>query len=108
MNLEKLAVCDPEIAAAIGEELGRQRNKIELIASEKAESVVVKIFESEKVYESHQLAAGTIVTDGKKFMKVAVPDGFVSILSLQLPGKKRLKIDELLRGYHLEDGCLMK
>ena len=50
----------------------------------------------------------TIVTDGKKFMKVAVPDGFVSILSLQLPGKKRLKIDELLRGYHLEDGCLMK
>ena len=36
MNLEKLAVCDPEIAAAIGEELGRQRNKIELIASEKA------------------------------------------------------------------------
>ena len=34
MNLEKLAVCDPEIAAAIGEELARQRNKIELIASE--------------------------------------------------------------------------
>lgn len=34
MNLEKLAVYDPEIAAAIGEELGRQRNKIELIASE--------------------------------------------------------------------------
>ena len=34
MNLEKLAVCDSEIAAAIGEELGRQRNKIELIASE--------------------------------------------------------------------------
>ena len=34
MNLEKLAVCDPEIAAAIGEELGRQRNKIEQIASE--------------------------------------------------------------------------
>ena len=80
----------------------------ELITSEKGAPVAVKIFESEKIYESHQLAIGTIVTDGKKFMKVAVPDGFVSILSLQLPGKKRLKIDELLRGYHLEDGCLMK
>ena len=34
MNLEKLTVCDLEIAAAMGEELGRQRNKIELIASE--------------------------------------------------------------------------
>ena len=41
MNLEKLAVCDPEIAAAIGEELGRQRNKIELIASENFVSTAV-------------------------------------------------------------------
>ena len=44
---------------------------------------------------------GTIVTDGKKYIKVAVPDGFVSVLSLQLPGKKRLKTDELLRGFRL-------
>ena len=34
MNLEKLEVVDPAIDAAIKEELGRQRNKIELIASE--------------------------------------------------------------------------
>ena len=60
----------------------------ELVASEN-ETVVVKIFETEKMYESHQLSVGTVVTDGKKYIKVAVPDGFVSILSLQLPGKKR-------------------
>ena len=30
MNLEKLEVVDPAIDAAIKEELGRQRNKIEL------------------------------------------------------------------------------
>lgn len=34
MNLEKLAVVDPEIDGIIHEELNRQRNKIELIASE--------------------------------------------------------------------------
>lgn len=34
MNLEKLALVDPAVDAAIKEELGRQRNKIELIASE--------------------------------------------------------------------------
>ncbi len=34
MNLERLAVADPEIDAIIHEELGRQRDKIELIASE--------------------------------------------------------------------------
>ena len=79
----------------------------ELVASEN-ETVVVKIFETEKMYESHQLSVGTVVTDGKKYIKVAVPDGFVSILSLQLPGKKRLKTDELLRGYRLADGCKMK
>ena len=71
------------------------------LVSPEGEVVVVKIFESEKVSEAHQLSAGPIVTDGKKYMKVAVPDGFVSVLSLQLPGKKRLKTDELLRGFRL-------
>ena len=89
----------------------------ELIASEK-ESVVVKIFEVEKIVKKNDkrcrnsrgrfCKVGSIETDGKKYIKVSVPGGFVSILSLQLPGKKRLKIDELLRGYHLEDGCKIK
>ena len=34
MNLERLAVVDPELTGYINEELNRQRNKIELIASE--------------------------------------------------------------------------
>lgn len=72
----------------------------ELITSE-GEAVVLKIFESEKNVEKHGLVPGAIVTDGKKTIKIAVPDGFLSILSLQLPGKKRLKTDELLRGFRL-------
>lgn len=65
------------------------------------EMVVVKIFESEKCFEAHQLPCGTIMTDGKTFLKVAVTDGFIEVHSLQLPGKKRLKTDELLRGFRL-------
>ena len=34
MNQQELRQADPQVAAAIGEELGRQRHKIELIASE--------------------------------------------------------------------------
>ena len=34
MNLDKLAIADPELNGYINEELNRQRNKIELIASE--------------------------------------------------------------------------
>ncbi len=74
----------------------------ELISPE-GETVVLKIFESEKNVEKHGLIPGTIVTDGKKTIKIAVPDGFLFILSLQLPGKKRLKTDELLRGFRLTE-----
>lgn len=77
------------------------------LVNPEGEAVIVKIYESEKIIESHQLASGTIVTDGKKVIKIAVPDGYISILSLQLPGKKRLKTEELLRGYRLTNDFKM-
>ena len=67
------------------------------------EPVTVKVFESEKQIENHQLVPGSYITDNKKYLKVATNDGFINILSLQLPGKKRLKIDELLRGYQFNN-----
>ena len=63
---------------------------------------VVKIFETEKIMKSHQLAPGTLLTDGKSFIHIAAKDGLIAIHALQLPGKKRLKTDELLRGYRFE------
>ena len=71
------------------------------------EAVVVKIFETEKLPESHSLTPSTILTDGKTYLKVAVADGFIGILALQLPGKKRLKTEELLRGFRLSDAYKM-
>ncbi|NCC09074.1 MAG: methionyl-tRNA formyltransferase [Bacteroidia bacterium] len=70
-------------------------------------TVVVKIFESEKVLEAHEQPFGSIRTDGKQRIEVAVDGGFIRITELQLPGKKRLKSDELLRGYRLTDACRM-
>jgi methionyl-tRNA formyltransferase len=37
-------------------------------------------------------------TDGKTYLKFQTGNGAISILELQLEGKKRMKIDELLRG----------
>ena len=71
-------------------------------------TAVVKVFETSKCIESHTLALGTILTDGKTYLKVAVSDGFIAILSLQLPGKKRLKTEELLRGFRLTEAYRMK
>lgn len=72
------------------------------------EMVVVKIFETEKVETPHSLAPGTLQTDGKTYIRVAAADGFVGIRALQLPGKKRLKTDELLRGFRLTEEFRMK
>lgn len=45
---------------------------------------------------------GTFLTDNKTFLKFACSDGFISVLELQLEGKKRMKVDEFLRGVRLE------
>ena len=71
-------------------------------------TVVLKVFETEKIIKPHNLETGSLLTDGKTYIHVAAQDGFVSIRSLQLPGKKRLKTDELLRGFHLNNSFKMK
>ncbi len=43
---------------------------------------------------------GTLQTDGKHYLSVATSDGWLNLLQLQLPGKRRLSIEELLRGFH--------
>lgn len=65
------------------------------------EPVVLKIFETKKTDMPHNLKPGSILTDGKTYLRIAASDGLVDIRSLQLPGKKRLKTEELLRGFRL-------
>lgn len=72
------------------------------------EAVVMKIFETEKIIQSHQLTPGTLLTDGKTYIHVAATNGFIGIRVLQLPGKKRLKTDELLRGFRLTEEFRVK
>lgn len=72
------------------------------------ETVVMKIFETEKIIQSHQLIPGTLLTDGKTYIHVAAADGIIGIRALQLPGKKRLKTDELLRGFRLTEEFRVK
>lgn len=40
-----------------------------------------------------------IISDKKNYLKISVSDGFVKILSLQMSGKRRISIEEFLRGY---------
>ncbi len=63
------------------------------------EPFIVKLFEARPEIINHDLKPGSLLTDNKTYLKFATPDGFVKILKLQLPGKKRLHVDEVLRGY---------
>jgi methionyl-tRNA formyltransferase len=71
---------------------------VELQFPNQAEKTTLKVFETEKEICDHELAVGTVVTDGKKYAKVALSDGYINLKSVQIAGKKRMEIGELLRG----------
>ena len=62
----------------------------------------LKIFAASKEFCTHQQTAGTVLTDHKSYMKVALEDGYLNILTLQLSGKKRMEVTDFLRGFRAE------
>lgn len=70
----------------------------EIISPEGVRSVL-KIYQSEKRPAVHELPIGTICTDKKSYIDVAVKDGYLRLLSIQLAGKKRLPVADFLNGF---------
>ncbi len=70
--------------------------------------VMLKIFETEKQYCSHNYQPGSIDTDKKTYFRVATTDGYLNIRSLQLAGKKRMEVTDFLRGYRFDDSTYVK
>ena len=64
----------------------------------------VKIYQATYHTEQHQFEVGRIIAT-KKEIKIAVRDGFIQILSLQFPGKKRMTSAELLNGISFSDSA---
>lgn len=64
-----------------------------------SKSMSAKIFKVTIERKDHSIQPGSILSDGKNFLKIAVADGFVSLTGLQLAGKKRMGIEEFLRGF---------
>ncbi len=69
---------------------------------------VLKIYETDKIFAEHSFEPGAVVTDKKTYFRIAVTDGYINIRSLQLAGKKRMGVTDFLRGYHHEDGAVVK
>lgn len=60
---------------------------------------VLKIYHSKKEIAPPTIPIGTADTNGKTYLKFACADGYIHVLDLQLEGKKRMTIEEFLRGY---------
>jgi len=66
----------------------------------------VKIFETTKEpADTLACQPGHIISDGKSILKVATADGFINIATLQIEGKKRMAVPDLLRGYKLTESA---
>jgi len=44
---------------------------------------------------------GTVKSDGKTYLKFACQDGYIHVTDLQIQNKKRMSVDDFLRGYRL-------
>ncbi len=74
------------------------------IFSDGTEEWNVKIYESKIISEPHQYPVGQIISS-KKDMKITTKDGFIQILSLQFPGKKKMTTSELLNGISFSENA---
>ncbi|MBP6456075.1 MAG: methionyl-tRNA formyltransferase [Chitinophagaceae bacterium] len=62
----------------------------------------MKIFSAVFVEENHGKENGKIESDQKTFLKFSCANGWIFLHEIQLEGKKKMHVDEFLRGYKLD------
>ena len=70
------------------------------------DKMAIKLFNVTKLHEIHNHQNGAVIIDNNE-MKVACKNGFIKILELQLPGKRKLDIKSLLNGFSLDKNAKM-
>ena len=65
------------------------------------DSIPVQVFDVELEIIDHNYPVGKIISNGKN-MKVAAAGGFIEIIAIKLPGKRKMKVSDLLNGFKLE------
>ncbi|MDT0676821.1 methionyl-tRNA formyltransferase [Autumnicola musiva] len=72
-----------------------------------SEEFKVKVFDIEKIKHEHKNEPGSVLIEEKK-MVVAAKDGSVNIKEIQLPGKRKMEVKELLNGYTFNSEAKMR
>ena len=74
------------------------------LVSENDGTIDMKVFAAEMEACQPTMPVGSVVTDNKKTLKVALRDGFIHLTKVQQAGKKPMPIADFLRGTPL-NGC---
>lgn len=77
------------------------------LLNDKGKQQQVKILLAEFQEISHSEALGVISVKEKQ-LKIAVNNGYIIILKMQLPGKKAMDIKALLNGYNFDEGAFLE
>lgn len=62
---------------------------------------MLKVFKATYEIIANQTSPGQVQSDGKTYLRFASADGWIYIKELQLEGKKRMQVEDFLRGYRL-------
>ena len=72
------------------------------LISDQGEVIDMKVYSSNIELCHPDIPVGSVVTDNKKYLKIALTDGFIHLTTVQQSGKKAMPIDDFLRGTQLQ------
>jgi methionyl-tRNA formyltransferase len=59
---------------------------------------ILKIYKSQKEVRPVEQKPGEVLSDNKNYLKFTCADGYITVLDMQLEGKKRMAVEDFLRG----------
>lgn len=74
----------------------------------KLDETVLKIWKAIEIDENTSSENGTILKADKEGIKIACGGKILNVLELQMPGKKRISVDDFLRGHKIEIGTVLQ
>ncbi len=63
----------------------------------------LKVYKAEMQQTAHGKEAGLLETDGKTYLRATFPEGYLLLKEIQLSGKKRMPVEDFLRGARMDE-----
>lgn len=79
-----------------------------LLEKKNEKALTLKIYAVSILENIEFSEAGKIISDNKSFLNIAASDGLISIKELQLEGKKRMTVEDFMRGFSINDYTVKK